>query len=310
MIAGAQQVYGGLQGYFGACAKGAAAGAAIGGLVGTVVPVIGNISVGTLGGVIGTAIGCTGGAVANYYTLKDGFTTILDGWKKNDSSTSTYDKSKVTNMTTNPDGHKSVVVNNNIDTSGIVNSLTGVQYAINQQGALLGRELRGISYAISQPRLTETKTNGHSWGGAQTTTHTELEEHSLSESQSFATADQWSTAWAVDTAHAADLTFNYSVANNGTDVAHEITGLIFNIYLGSDANPIISYPAWQQFPNGTIQNLFPCPAANCSVTLASNNAPLTLDQMKRIDLGEHLSIVLSYFSYGSDQVIFQNATAA
>lgn len=183
--------------------------------------------------------------------------------------------------------------------------MNGVSYAIDQQSEVLARGLYGISYQLSRPRLTETKSSGKSYGGAQTTTHTEMEEHTLSESDAFTTGKNWSTAWAVDSSHAADLTFNYTVKNTGTEYAREISDLIFNVYLADDTTPIISYPAWQQFPSGKLQNVFP----GNSFTYASTAIALTLDQMKRIDLGDRLTVVLESYSFGSDQTFYQNAVS-
>ncbi|HNB54958.1 MAG TPA: thrombospondin type 3 repeat-containing protein, partial [Anaerolineales bacterium] len=160
-----------------------------------------------------------------------------------------------------------------------------------------------ISYAISQPRYTETHTSGSSHGGAQTVTNEVYEEHTITEGQAFTTGQNWSTAWAVDSSHAADLTFTYNVENNGTEYAREITGLVFNIYLGDDPNPIISYPAWQQFPDGKLLNVFP----GDTNTFTSTPIPLTLDQMRRIDLGEPLTVVLEDFSFGIDELFYQDA---
>ncbi|MGB3221008.1 MAG: hypothetical protein WBD79_26705, partial [Anaerolineae bacterium] len=197
-----------------------------------------------------------------------------------------------------------ILNNNNFDTQGLVNSLDGIQYALNRQGQLIANGLQDISYAISRPRFTETHTNGHSWGGAQTTTHEVHEEHTITQGQAFATGENWSTAWAIDSSHAADLTFTYEIKNTGTEYARELTGVIFNIYLGDDTTPIISYPAWQQFPNGKIENLFP---ADPPHQFASNPVPLTLDQMRRLDLGEPLRVVLEDFSYDADELFYQNA---
>lgn len=202
------------------------------------------------------------------------------------------------------DVEPSLTLNQNFDFQGMVNSMNGVQYAINQQGALLARGLHDIAYAIQQPRYTETHTSGRSWGGAQTTTHTVMEEHTISQGQAFAAGEQWSTAWAVDSSYAANLTFNYTIKNAGSEYARQITGLIFNIYLGDDPNPIISYPAWQQFPNGKLENLFPGDTKTFASTPAVH---LTLDQMRRIDLGEKLIVTLADFSYGDDQLFYQDA---
>ena len=211
--------------------------------------------------------------------------------------------SNVNNVSSSAEANVSVVLNNNFDFQGVVNSLDGVQYAINRQGELLARGLYDISYAISQPRFTETRTNGRSWGGAQTTTHEVYEEHSISEGEAFTTGEQWSTAWAVDSSHAADLTFEFTIKNSGTEYARELTGMIVNVYISDGTSPAISYPAWEKFPNGKLENLFP----GNSHTFTSNPIPLTLNQMRRIDLGERLTVVVEDYSFGADELFYQNA---
>lgn len=205
---------------------------------------------------------------------------------------------------TNPE--QTVILDQNPEYQGIAESLDGVQYAINQQGALLARGLQDVAVAISQPRLTETKTNGKSWGGAQTTTHEVYEEHTITQGEAFTSGQNWSTAWAVDSSHAADLTFRYAVQNAGTEYAKELTNLVFNIYIGDDKLPAISYPAWEQFADGKLGNLFPVgpntpPGVISSKVFASNPIPLSLEQMKRIDLGERLTVKVENFSFGADE---------
>ncbi|MBP7962824.1 MAG: hypothetical protein KBG20_18450 [Caldilineaceae bacterium] len=194
----------------------------------------------------------------------------------------------------------------------VTTSLDGIQQAIDQQGRLIARGLHDISYQISRPRLTETKTNGKSWGGAQTTTHEVYEEHTISQGEAFTSGQNWSTAWAVNSSHAADLTFRYAVQNSGTEYARELTNLVFNIYIGDDKLPAISYSAWEQFANGKLDNLFPVgpntpPGVISSKTYASNPIPLSLEQMKRIDLGERLTVKVENFSFGADENFYVNA---
>jgi len=107
----------------------------------------------------------------------------------------------------------------------------------------------------------------------------------------------------VDSSHAADLTFEFTVANTGTEYARELTGMIVNVYIGDDTSPSISYPAWEKFPGGTIQNLFP----GDSLTFGSDPIALSLEQMKRIDLGERLTVVVEDYSFGADELFYQNA---
>lgn len=196
-----------------------------------------------------------------------------------------------------------LMLSRRLDFQGLNKSFEGLESAINHQGELLARGLYDVSYQISRPRLTETRTTGNSWGGAQTTTHSEYEEHTITQGEAFTSGRNWSTAWAVDSSHAADLTFSFTVQNNGTEYAREITGLVFSIYLGDDATPIISYPAWEQFPGGMLQNVFP----GDSYTFVSNPVALTMDQMRRIDLGDRLTVVLEDFSYGADELFYRDA---
>lgn len=268
------------------------------------------------------ALGAVGGAVATSY----GWDKLKEGWnedtnKDTDSIPQTYRPEEIscvaspapaecTGPTTEVD--ESLLTTQSLDYQGIATSLDGVQFAIDKQGALLARGLQDVAYAISQPRITETKTNGKSWGGAQTTTHEVYEEHTISEGEAFATGQNWSTAWAVDSSHAADLSFDYSIKNTGTEYARELTNLVFNIYIGDDTEPTISYPAWEQFAGGKLENLFPVgpntpPGVGSTKTFASTKIPLSLEEMKRIDLGERLTIKVENYSYGADELFYTDA---
>ena len=116
----------------------------------------------------------------------------------------------------------------------------------------------------------------------------------------------------MDSSHAADLTFEFSVKNTGTEYARELSGIVVNVYIGDDTSPTISYPAWEKFPNGKIENLFPVgpntPSGQFSVrTFTTNPIALTLEQMKRIDLGERLTVKVESYSYGADELFYTNA---
>lgn len=209
-----------------------------------------------------------------------------------------------------------------LDTQGLANSINGVQYSINRQGqlisqgfanmsvsidrqtAVLDRGLSNVAKAILAPRLTETKTNGRSWGGSQTVTNEEYEEHALTEQNGFTTGENWSTAWAVDSSRAANLVFTYTVRNDGTEYARELSGLIINIYLNDEL--ITSYPAHQQFANGKLENLFP---ADAPLSFRTNPIPLTLAQMEAIDTGGTFRIAVEDYNYGADELFYQNAVS-
>ena len=207
------------------------------------------------------------------------------------------------NVSADAEANATAIVNQEFDFQGVVNSLDGINYTLNRQNQVLAQGFNDISYQLARPRQTTTSTSGRSWGGAQTTTHEEYEEHSITEGQAFTTGQNWSTAWAVDSSHAANLTFSYSISNLGTEYARAIKDVIINIYLGDDATPLVSYAAWEQFSNGALENVFP----DDSHTFASNPIPLTLEQMKRIDLGEKLRVVLEDYSYGADELFYQDA---
>ncbi len=202
----------------------------------------------------------------------------------------------------------SLTLNQTLDTQGIVNSLDGVQYAINQQGTLLSRGLQDISYQISRPRLTETHTNGQSWGGAQTTTHEVRRTHHHQWAKPSPTGRILGHATAVDSAHAADLWFTYKVRNTGTEYAREIGNLAFNIYIGDDPNPglyLLRGPGpWRrrQVPQ------LSCPPR--STPTPPPRIPLSLEQMKAIDLGGPIRIVVEDFAYGIDELFYQDAANA
>lgn len=160
-----------------------------------------------------------------------------------------------------------------------------------------------ISYP-SPPEPTITNTSGHSAGGAQTTTHTEYEEHTTSQSQQFMNSTSWATASSTDTVHAADLTFNYRISNKGSDYAKEINNIAFNIYLGNNSNPIYTYfPAADIGGSGGFTNFMP----GETHTYASRAVPLTLDEMRAIDLGSPLFVTVEDYSYGADELFYQDS---
>ena len=277
----------------------------------------------SIGGLLVPCVGIVAGAGAvGGAFVGEGWSDLTSPGKSPDNvQNNYYSSANYNDFSYNPnyfdfsqENYAFLTLNQELDSQGIVNSLDGVHYAINQQGALLAAGLQDISYQLSRPRYTETHTNGHSWGGSQTTTHEEYEEHSISEGQAFTTGQNWSTAWAVDSSHAADLTFEFSVKNTGTEYARELSGIVINVYIGDDTRPTISYPAWEKFPNGKLENLFPVgpntPSGQFSVrTFTTNPIALSLEQMKRIDLGERLTVKVESYSYGADELFYTNAVA-
>ncbi len=176
----------------------------------------------------------------------------------------------------------------------------GTRYYVDGNGHLISQPVYSGSYPTTYVPTTTTS-HGSEHGGAQTTTSTEYEEQTISEASTNQFSESWSTATAVDTAHAADLRFTYDIVNTGTDYALEVSSLLFNVYIGSDPNPIATYNALGSL--GTIQNLFPGDA----LTITSDPIALTLDQMRAIDEGAPMRVVMEDIAFGQDEVFYQDA---
>ncbi len=212
-----------------------------------------------------------------------------------------YDSINIDNRETN------VVLNNSFDSGSIASGLEGLQYSYTQAGELIADRLYEISAILAAPVRTETNTRGRSWGGSQTTTNTEYEEHTVTNGEAFSNSESWGNATAVDSAHTADLWFTYKVRNMGTEYAREIGDLVFNIYIGDDPNPATTYfVANDVGDDGKFHNFMP----NEEHTYTSARIPLTLEQMKAIDLGGPLRIVVEDFTYGADELFYQDAANA
>jgi len=165
-----------------------------------------------------------------------------------------------------------------------------------------------IAYPMPSFVPYTTVTHGSSRGGAHTTTHTEYQEHTVSQSEQFSSEQGWTSGWAKNTAHTADLTFSYRISNAGTDYARELSNLIFNVYIGRDP-----YPAF------TCQMHDPPPDRNCNLVSLTNVMPgdqhtyttgrvwLSFEQMQALDLGGPIYVVVDSYSLGEDDVFFENA---
>jgi hypothetical protein len=182
-------------------------------------------------------------------------------------------------------------------------SESGTQYTQNEEGNLEAKEIHDGQVPMEQTDLDRLGpvTHAAESGGIKGTITTEYSETTLTSSQEFSSSESWSDATAVDTAHAADLRFTYRIQNDGTDIVRELDGLLFNVYLGSDPNPIFTYNAVAQ--TGTLHNVQP----GTALTFASNPIPLTLQQMAEIDGGSTIFVTVEYLSYGGDQLFFEDA---
>lgn len=199
---------------------------------------------------------------------------------------------------------QSLVTQQGLDTESLVRAIQGTQYAYLQTGQMISQRLYEIANILSAPTHTTTSSKGESKGGSQTTATEQYEEQTITNGESFSSEESWGTATAVDSAHAADLWFTYNVINNGTEYAREISNLTFNVFLNDDPNPIITYfVAPDLGGDGIFRNFMP----NESHTYTSRRIPLSLEQMKQIDLGGTLRVVVEDFSFEVDELFFDNA---
>ncbi|MBI1299254.1 hypothetical protein GC175_30350, partial [bacterium] len=163
-----------------------------------------------------------------------------------------------------------------------------------------------MSYPVQRP--TRTETTGRSWGGSKIVTTERYEEHTVTNGEAFTTGTDWRTATAVNSAHAADFWFTYKVRNAGTEYAYQLKNIAFNLYIGDDPNPACTYflaTGTCGTPGDTVlfENFMP----DQEQTFTSSRIPLSLEQMKAIDLGEPIRIVVENFSYGLDEQFYQDA---
>jgi PKD repeat protein len=101
--------------------------------------------------------------------------------------------------------------------------------------------------------------------------------------------------------------FTYKVRNTGTEYAREIANLAFNIYIGDDPNPAYTYFVGPDLGgDGKFHNFMP----GEEHTYTSRRIPLNLDQMKAVDLGGPIRIVVEDFTYGIDELFYQDAVNA
>jgi hypothetical protein len=150
---------------------------------------------------------------------------------------------------------------------------------------------------------TRSHAKGSSTGGWQETTTSNYEEQTITNSEAFSSSQSWGNATAIDSAHTANLRFTYKVRNAGTEYARDICDLSFNVYIGDDSNPAITYSVSGQV-GGCYQNFMPTEEH----TYTSNPIPLSLEQMKAIDLGGPVRVVVEDFTYGIDEPFYQDAS--
>jgi len=138
--------------------------------------------------------------------------------------------------------------------------------------------------------------------------HTTWEERSQTDVNLLTTGDEWTTATTVHPEHAANLDFSMVIRNIGTDTAVEIEGLKFNVKIGDNPQtpeyenfPPITYPEFGQ-PGEQLGNFFPGKEGTFGISV-----PLTLDQLRAIDQGADVQVYVANYSYGDDELVFNNA---
>ncbi|MEZ4730149.1 MAG: peptidoglycan DD-metalloendopeptidase family protein [Caldilineaceae bacterium] len=144
---------------------------------------------------------------------------------------------------------------------------------------------------------SETTTTGEGWSTSHSDVRTETEYSEITRStvNTLVSSEAWSTATTADPTDAARLTFNYSLANTGSDLAVAVTGLRANLLIGD--LPVITV----NLPDRT--NIEPSKAKG---PFSSDSIPLTLEQLVAIDNGAPIRVVLADYGY-NDSLYDTNA---
>jgi subtilase family serine protease len=288
-LTGGSKILLGIGAVAGGCAAGTALSGTIVGIPAGVLACVGSIATGL--GQIGEGI--------SILTTPDEVQRITKANQKDDQPVSSQ--------------NVNLVINQSFDTESIVRAIEGTRYAYLQTGELISQRLYEIANVLAAPVRRTTTTKGRSWGGAQTTTHTQYEEYTITNGEEFTDGEDWRTATAVDSSHAAELQFSYRIRNTGTDYASQLTNLIFNIYIGDNPNPAI-----------TCQMHSPPEGQNCNLVSLGRIEPnstkgpyttgriwLNLSEMMQIDLGGPIRVVVDSYSLGgSDDKLVADALNA
>lgn len=268
--------------------------------------VLGGVASGVGGCVVAgiTVVGCIAGVAGLIAGVGEGISDIKDGIadiKQKNSKTNSYIDDPGACY---PPNGPQTVLNQGSDNDNLVNALQGTQYAFLQSGQLINQRLYEISNILAAPRVTKTDSSGETRGGEHSTSTGEYQELTVSNGSAFSSQESWGIATAVDSTHTADLWFSYSVGNQGTDYVREIRNLAFNIYLNEDPLPLATYFVGSDIGgDGSFYNFLPAEVH----TFTSKRIPLSLEQMKIIDLGGTVRVELEDLSYGVDELYYQNA---
>lgn len=184
---------------------------------------------------------------------------------------------------------------------------TETRYSIAAGDQTTAQSIYHIEYPQPRQVPVVTNTSGKAVGGAQTTTTEQYEAHTITNGEAFSNSEAWGTATAVNSSHAADLWFTYQVRNPGTEYAREICDLAFNIYIGDDPNPTYTYHVGPDLGgDGCFHNFMP----DEEHEYASQRIALSLEQMKAVDLGGPMRVVVEDYSYGIDELFYEDAASS
>lgn len=157
-----------------------------------------------------------------------------------------------------------------------------------------------IMYPVPSFTPTKTQTTGTINGRSQTTSHGKYQEHSVTEGSEKQFSTSWAEATAVNTVHAADLWFAYTISNIGTDYARQICNIAINVYIGDEKVPAATYyPGRDIGGEGCFTNFEPGEEHTFSSN-SSKRIELTLEQLKAIDTGAPVQFVIEDYSLGQD----------
>lgn len=166
--------------------------------------------------------------------------------------------------------------------------------------------LHQFVYPILTPSITQATIKGKSYGGALTTTSSQYQQHTVTNGEAFSNSQAWGNATAVNSAHAADLRFSYTLLNTGTDFARHVCEIAFNIYIGDEPNPVYTYDVANDLNgDGCLSNIQPNLIS--SITRTSQPVPLSLEQMRSIDLGQPIRVELSRYVLSTEDYYASDA---
>lgn len=169
----------------------------------------------------------------------------------------------------------------------------------------------GSSYTVG--RIHETsQVTGAGYESSQATSiyREDYEEFAVSNDHQIATSSEWSTATAVDSSHAANMTFSFKVNNIGTDNAREISDTLFNIFIEDEENPISTYAGLltgESCTTLTVNNLYPGVSFPAEGVATQCPIALSLGQLAKIDSGARVKVIVANYKYGDDEQFYNNA---